>query len=94
MMPADEPRFVPKEGWTTSLLNFPRITHDQLDNFWIKDASVVDGRPAGAVKAKTDGYKMFKDEHVRSVRINRQADDGYIVVSAKVKKSMEKGKIC
>ena len=72
---------IPRDGWTASLVRMPSISCRNLDDFWIRDASNDDGRPAGAVRGKEEGYTMWRDEHVRSVKVNYDCTDA-VVVSA------------
>ena len=70
------PSVLPLEGWTSSLQQLPPLNYGYLyahivtdtktiaENQWSTAAATFG---AGAMKHKEEGYRLFRDDHVRMV---------------------------
>ena len=56
-----------KEGWTKSLLHFPGMTNELIDNKLIGDSSTLPGKSIApkAYRIKRQGYRLWKEGYVK-----------------------------
>ena len=93
------PHTLPSDGWTSSLQQLPPFNYGCLFADLITNSETVaedqhsvatDTYRAGAMKHKEQGYRLFRDDHVKQVRFHPGSlSDNHCIFHAEVKPSMK-----
>ena len=93
------PHTLPSDGWTSSLQQLPPFNYGCLFADLITNSETVaedqhsvatDTYRAGAMKHKEQGYRLFRDDHVKQVRFHPGSlSDNHCIFQTEVKPSMK-----
>ena len=79
-------------GWTRSLINLPAFEYAFIHEHLVENSETMpDNRPTGAHRHKKMGYRLFKENYVKNVRVkpNVQANSKLFLVKSLVCASMK-----